>query len=181
MPMPADSIIQAHADAPLSFWIVVLGWAGVIPFAAFAAMSWASPSDALMQPFALGLLSAYAALVLSFIGAVHWGVVLARPLADSPLQRLGLLWGVAPSLMALGCLVMPRAWGLLALALVVLLARAIDGLLWPGYARAAQGAGWPDAARWTRLAADWLRLRTRLTAVVVLCLAAGWASAHVRA
>ncbi|MHB1666440.1 MAG: DUF3429 domain-containing protein [Thiomonas sp.] len=179
MSTPANSISDAHA--PLLSWITALGWAGVIPFAALAATSWASPADALMQPFALGLLSAYAALALSFLGAVHWGVVLARPLHDAPLQRLALLWGVAPSLLALGCLVMPRAWGLLALALVVLLTRAMDGLLWPGYARAAQDAGWPDAARWTRLAADWLRLRTRLTAVVVLCLAAGWASAHFRA
>ena len=181
MSSPADTVNQAHADTPLSAWIVALGWAGIIPFAVLAATSWASAADGLMQPFALGMLSAYAALVLSFLGAVHWGVVLARPLHDLPLQRLALLWGVAPSLMALGCLLMPRAWGLLALALVMLLARALDGLLWPGYARAARAAGWPDASRWTELAVGWLRLRTRLTAVVVLCLAAGWASAYFRA
>ena len=83
-----------------------------------------------------------------------------------------------PGLTALGCLVMPRAWGLLALALVTLLARAMDGLLWLGYARAVHATGWPDAQQWNSLAAGALRLRTRLTAAVVLCLAAGWISPH---
>ncbi|MHB0920403.1 MAG: DUF3429 family protein [Thiomonas delicata] len=155
-----------------------LALAGLLPFAALAAAAWASPADALVRPFALGMLGAYAALVVSFLGALHWGVILARPLHDAKLQRLALLWGAAPALLALGALVMPRAWGLLALALIVILARAMDGLLWPAYARAAHQAGWPDAERWTRLAAAWLVLRTRLTAVVVLCLAAGWASAQ---
>ena len=155
-----------------------LALTGLLPFAALAAAAWASPADALVRPFALGMLSAYAALVVSFLGALHWGVVLARPLPETKLQHLALLWGVAPALLAMGALVMPRAWGLLTLALIAILARAMDGLLWPAYARAAHQAGWPDAERWTQLAATWLVLRTRLTAVVVLCLAAGWASAQ---
>ncbi len=73
----------------------------------------------------------------------------------------------------------PFALGLLsANAALMLLARAMDGLLWPGYARAAHAAGWPDAEQWSRLAATWLHLRTRLTAAAVLCLAAAWASPH---
>lgn len=171
-----SSIFPSGAELPAP--ATGLALAGLLPFAALAATAWASPADALVRPFALGMLSAYAALVVSFLGALHWGIVLARPLSDAKLQRLALLWGAAPALLAMGALVMPRAWGLLALALIVILARAMDGLLWPAYARAAHQAGWPDAKRWTQLAATWLVLRTRLTAVVVLCLAAGWASAQ---
>ena len=178
--MPTTTFQTPRLETSLLKWITALGWAGVMPFVVLAALGWSGPRDALMRPFALGLLSAYAALIAAFLGAIHWGVALARPLKDRRLQRTALLWGVTPSLIALGCLVMPRAWGLLALALVMLLARAMDGLLWDGYARAGHAAAWPDAEQWSRLAAAWLQLRTRLTAVVVLCLAAGWISLHFR-
>ncbi|MBW4047739.1 MAG: DUF3429 domain-containing protein [Proteobacteria bacterium] len=176
--MPTTTLNTPRLETPLLKWATTLGWAGVVPFVVLASLGWSSPQDALMRPFALGLLSAYAALIAAFVGAIHWGVALARPLDDRHLQRLALMWGIAPALIALGCLVMPRTWGLLALALVMLLARAMDGLLWPGYARAARAAAWPDAEQWNRLATTWLQLRTRLTAAAVLCLAAGWASPH---
>ena len=178
----STTTVQKHClETPLLKWASALGWAGVLPFVVLLALGWSGPQDALLRPFALGLLSAYAALIAAFLGAIHWGVALARPLENWRLQRAALLWGVTPGLIALGCLVMPRAWGLLALALVMLLARAMDGLLWPGYARAAHVAECPDAERWSRLAAAWLQLRTRLTAAVVLCLAAGWVSLHFQA
>ena len=177
--MPTTTLnTPPRLETALLKWATTLGWAGVVPLVVLAFLGWASPQDALMHPFALGLLSAYAALIAVFLGAIHWGVALARPLDDPQLQRLALIWGIAPALLALGCLVMPRAWGLLALALVMLLARAMDALLWPGYARAAHAAAWPDAEQWSRLAATWLQLRTRLTAAAVLCLAAGWAAPH---
>jgi hypothetical protein len=174
--MPTTTLTAPRRlETALLKWATTLGWAGVVPLVVLASLGWTSAQDALMRPFALGLLSAWAALIAAFLGAIHWSVALARPLDDPRLQRLALMWGIAPALLALGCLVMPHTWGLLALALVMLLARAMDGLLWPGYARA---AAWPDAEQWSRLAARWLQLRTRLTAV--LCLATGWASSHVR-
>ena len=54
---------------------LLLGLAGVIPFIASAALSLsADMSDAGLQA-----LAAYAAVILSFLGGVRWGVLLTEP------------------------------------------------------------------------------------------------------
>jgi hypothetical protein len=69
-----------------------LGFAGLVPFYAAALLLWTTPA---LAPAALAALLAYGAVVLSFLGAVHWGRALASPeQQDWPV--LG--WSVAPSL-----------------------------------------------------------------------------------
>jgi len=86
---------------------VVLGLAGLIPFAVLAIRS------LVPEPEQHGMLTAlidYAAIILSFIGGMHWGpVVLSEhpPAAGGREGRGRLVFGVAVSLIAWGSLLVP--------------------------------------------------------------------------
>lgn len=70
-----------------------LGFAGLLPFWLPLPAVWGPAHDA---AFALSAQLSYAAVILSFLGAVHWGRALAAPeQQDWPV--LG--WSVAPALM----------------------------------------------------------------------------------
>jgi hypothetical protein len=100
-------------------WLLGLG--GLIPFFVAAIFVAAGPAE--WRGFAEGALLAYGAVILSFLGAVHWGLAL-RPLsaeaAYGPL-RLGL--GVVPSLLGWVALLVP-AWAGYALLIACVLGTA---------------------------------------------------------
>jgi hypothetical protein len=73
---------------------IVLGVAGLLPFFA-AALNAAKADIGSTQSSALPLIT-YGAVVLSFLGGVHWGFVLEGPPAAGQRSRLGL--GVLPGL-----------------------------------------------------------------------------------
>lgn len=80
-----------------------LGLAGLIPFVACAAAVWTTVP--LMQIEGTRLLMGYSAVILTFLGGVHWGKALAdRPVLngeiDGDLNWLRLGWSVTPSLVA---------------------------------------------------------------------------------
>lgn len=68
----------------------LLGWAGVVPFAALAVAAW-FPDRA---PWANAAFVAYSAVILSFLGGVRWGRALERT------DWLEYLRAVLPSLVA---------------------------------------------------------------------------------
>lgn len=71
----------------------MLGYAGLLPFlGASAAMFSADP---VTSGVGLYVLSLYAVVILAFMGAVHWGLALARP---GPSVRLQLGLSVLPAL-----------------------------------------------------------------------------------
>lgn len=72
-----------------------LGYGGLLPFALLTAALWALDPGHRLHSLALTGLLAYGAVILSFLGAVHWGLVLARPGPRAPLL---LALGVVPSL-----------------------------------------------------------------------------------
>jgi hypothetical protein len=75
---------------------VLLGAAGVIPFAILGILSVATDSDASLR--AVHALVGYGAVILAFLGGVHWGFTLAEP--DQPrFVRARLALGVIPSLL----------------------------------------------------------------------------------
>lgn len=79
-----------------------LGYAGLLPFALLTAGLWivAAPE---LQSVLLRALLAYGAVILTFLGAVHWGIVLARPGSrDASVLAVGVL----PSLVAAASLVL---------------------------------------------------------------------------
>jgi Protein of unknown function (DUF3429) len=125
----------------------VLGLAGVIPFAAGALGSF--------RPGALGALAtaallAYGAVILSFLGGIHWGLAIGQH--DPSYRRLGV--GVVPSLVGWVALLLGGAAGLLPLAAAFAAVLGLDIQL----TREGMAPAW------------FPRLRSALTAAVVLCL-----------
>lgn len=124
-----------------------LGLAGLLPFAGAAALAWWGPIA--WQIAAIYSFVYYSAVILSFLGGVHWGAALQRP-RDGNYRRL--LLAMVPSLIAWPALMLGVVSGLW-----VLLAGFI---LIGGYDVSREGrAGFP---RW------YLALRSLLTLVVVL-------------
>ncbi len=128
-----------------------LAYAGLVPFVAGALLVWAVRDDVL--DYVALALSAYAAVVLSFLGGIHWGFAMRQP-QPQPQTRpatAALVWGVVPSLVAWPAAVMPPSGGLVILGLMLVACYLVDRRLYP-----AQGA------------AAWLTLRFRLSAVAAL-------------
>ena len=124
-----------------------MGYLGLLPFLAGAAGPWLG-----MEWMAEWLL-AYGAVILSFVGAIHWGLAMAR--RNPPPE-----WfyaSVMPALAGWVALLLPR---LIALPLL-----AVGFIGWRVWEHRSVSPGLP---RWFR------RLRTVLTAGAVLGLTAGW-------
>ncbi len=152
--------MTATAAAPLpdtsdSALIRRLGHAGLAPFVLLALLLWLLSGQE--QVFVSVALAGYAALIVSFLGGVHWGIVwmaAQRPATGHTphLQpRQHLLWGITPSLLAWPGVLMPPFAGLAWLGFVLVLCYLADRTLYP---RAGLQA--------------WLTLRFRLSAVAAL-------------
>lgn len=86
-----------------------LGFGGLIPFFFLAAASLLDPPRAARWSFAL---LAYGAVILSFVGALHWGfATLWQSHSDTYRGRL-MAWSVIPALGAWIALVLPLEAGL---------------------------------------------------------------------
>ena len=79
-----------------------LGLAGLLPQFTCVAVLYAGPAE--WREAALAIAFAYAALILSFLGGMWWGIAAAAPAAQRR-RTLGRLWiaAVLPSLVALAC------------------------------------------------------------------------------
>ena len=79
----------------------LFGFAGLIPFIVATLLIWILPDTERFLVF--DILIHYAAVILSFIGAIHWGAVMVTFSAEQPdlretWYRLG--WSVTPALVA---------------------------------------------------------------------------------
>ena len=137
---PAPSVASSPDTTALR-----LAYAGLLPFVLGALLLWAVRAD--VQAYVALALSAYAALVLSFLGGIHWGLAMRQPHA----ARAGLVWGVVPSLVAWPAALMPPDAGLVILGAMLVVTYAVDRRLYPAHGAAA-----------------WLMLRFRLSAVAAL-------------
>ena len=79
-----------------------LGLAGLLPQFTCVAVLYAGPAE--WREAALAIAFAYAALILSFLGGMWWGIAAAAPAAQRR-RALGWLWiaAVLPSLVTLAC------------------------------------------------------------------------------
>ena len=126
-----------------------LGYAGLIPFVVFSIGCWIPLPYVTNAPY---ILITYGAVILSFMGAVHWGVAMAN---KDQQQGKFFISSVLPALIAWPALLLAQS-----LALVILLAGFIGLYTYDRSVEKAQALpGW------------YIPMRTRLTAVVVLCLA----------
>ena len=133
-------------------WAQGLGYSGLIPFVALALAIWLlEPTNRLRSVTAL---LAYGASILSFLGAIHWGLLMCH--TTSHQSKKLLVWGVIPSLLA---------W-------IALLLNPIAGLylvaagLWSCFA--------VDRVVYSRVGVQmWLPMRLMLTMVASLSCIAG--------
>jgi hypothetical protein len=122
-----------------------LGYAGLVPFVIGALLVWGVRADA--HPYVTVALSAYAAVIVSFLGGIHWGIAFREP---SPPASL-FVWGVLPSLVAWVAVVMPASAGLVIHGVMLWACYAVDRRVYPQHGLS-----------------GWLTLRFRLSAVAGL-------------
>ncbi len=98
---------------PTAQW---LGGLGVVPFVLLAAVSLVA--DGPVSAHSALALAAYGAVILSFLGGVHWGVAIAGFGPDIGVCRISrrLAYSVLPSLIGWGALFLARPLGLMVLA-----------------------------------------------------------------
>lgn len=136
---------------------ILLGYAGLIPLISGAIGIWITPPA--WRTDVLTALLHYAAVILAFMGAIHWGLAMARERQDDAAHRqLGL--SVLPAL--LGWLAISS--GLPALLALALLISGFIGL----YLADVHAVKLELAPRW------YTALRKPLSAVVLISLLAAW-------
>ncbi len=122
---------------------LLLGIAGLIPFVACGLAAVAASTDARTGHAMLALIG-YGAVILAFLGGVHWGFVLEQPAGAAPRRDTArLVLGVIPSLIGWLALMTPFLAGESA-GLAILIAGFVativtewrlhlSGLMPPGY------------------------------------------------
>ena len=106
-------------------WALGLGYGGLIPFVALALSIWLF--DRADRFRSVNALLAYSACILSFLGAIHWGLVMR----DETFQSKKLLvWGVIPSLLAWIALLINPTVGLYLVAAGLWACFAVDRLVY---------------------------------------------------
>jgi len=146
--------MDADNNAPPSAaW---LGGLGALPFMGLAG---AAPYlDGAPRMFVVNVLVTYGAVILSFLGGVHWGLaIVSRSDADHQALRSRLIVSVIPSLAAWVALLFPERTGLL------ILAAAMAAMLWVDIRATRIG----HAPQW------YPKMRLPLTCVVVAALLFG--------
>ena len=150
--LPYDYAVEqntAQQDPHTVIWAHRLGYAGLIPF--IASLLVIVFADTLASIWALQAMVAYGAVILTFVGALHWSTALLTH-TDSPAL---LVISVLPSLVAWLALLMPSYAGMPLMILAYVAVYAFDRVEW-------QQLAW------------FVRLRSPLTLVAISCLTLGW-------
>ncbi len=143
-----------HVATPLPRTVAWLGYGGLTPFIALLPASLLDPHHGMVWRDAL---YGYGAIILSFVGALHWGMAMSLPDLSERQRSLCFAWSVVPALIAWPAFLFSPAIAAPWLALGFLAHYLQDRRL----------------ARQTALPGWYLPLRLRLTSVAVLCLMAG--------
>ena len=86
-----------------------LGYGGLVPFVGLTILGWV---DTFSQEIITKLIINYAAIILSFVGALHWGMAMTLS-GITPNKRHSLyVWSVVPALIAWACLSLPHSYAL---------------------------------------------------------------------
>lgn len=146
MPLPA---------CPVPVWPRRLGAAGALPFVVLGILCWV---EGLWQSEVRFALLAYGAVILSFVGALHWAFAMLAPDMAEAERNRAYAWSVVPSLLGWIALLLPPF-----LTVVLLLLG-----FWAQYLQ--------DVRLIRRIALpDWyLLLRLGLTSAATLGLVIGW-------
>lgn len=148
---PADSF--KPIIPPIVNW---LGYGGLLPFVALAVAAWVDGSNSLWR----NALLAYGAVILSFVGALHWGFAMSLSGISTKQKTLSFVWSVVPALMAWIALLMTSKY-----AIAMLVAGFLTHF-------------WQDQrlVQVANLPVWYLPLRMRLTLVACIALLSGYLS-----
>jgi hypothetical protein len=106
----------------------LLGIAGLLPFFTHALFAW------ITSPYEVaGVLRSqahYAAVILTFLGALHWGVTIASPSIQGSPAGLRMVWSVVPAIFAWVVSLLPVELSLPLLSGALAVALAVDWLLY---------------------------------------------------
>jgi hypothetical protein len=129
-------------------WLLIrrLGYAGMAPFVILAFLLWLVDAD--LHPFIALSMAGYGAVIVSFLGGIHWGIGFRNAITMHNAPPVHFVWGVTPSLLAWVGVMMPAFAGLPLLGAVLIACYIMDRRTWP-----AAGLG------------QWLTLRLHLTIV----------------
>lgn len=148
------TIIMADANAAASPRTVAwLGYGGLIPFLVLALGSLLDHHHGAAWRQAL---YAYGAIILSFVGALHWGLAMSLPELTERQRSARYAWSVAPALIAWPAMLMSPA-----LAAPLLVAGFVGH-----YLQDRRLAGQATLPAW------YLPIRLRLSSVACVCLVA---------
>ena len=151
----AAHVKRNNIDMKLQQLSKLLGYAGLIPFIVFSMSTWVTLPLVGNPHF---VLMTYAAIILSFMGAIHWGLAMSRS-SDIQLVELGL--SVIPALIGWLALLITAVYGYVLLILSFIVLFIAD--------KFASKAG---------LLPDWyLSMRAVLTTIVTLSMAAAMLAA----
>ena len=131
---------------------LLLGAAGLIPFVVLAVMLWSLPAG--YARLAVEWLLGYGAVILTFVGALHWGVAIAHPEMPHHQRNRLMAWSVVPALVAWVALAAPPLAAASVLAGMFVVQLVADHVL----------------VRHVAVTPWFIHLRSRLTVVAVLCL-----------
>ncbi|WP_288367748.1 DUF3429 domain-containing protein [uncultured Alcanivorax sp.] len=130
-----------------------LSYSGLIPFYGMAGLSWFAQTGS----WALHALATYSAIVLAFLGAIHWGRALDKmPYSN---QYPTLLFGLIPALLAWLSLLLPLELSLPMLAAGLMFVWGTEQMVFND-----------TLPTWYR------HLRHQLTAAAVIAVLFGWAA-----
>lgn len=135
-------------------YVALLGYGGLLPFISLALLISFSLEH---RPFWGHALVAYGAVILSFVGALHWGFAMTAQDMSADQRRGRFIWSVIPSLIAWPATLLSVPLGCLLL---------IVGFL---------AHYWQDRqlVKLCSLPGWYLPMRLRLTAVASVCLLLG--------
>jgi len=146
-------VLEGYMNIPASIIAICLGLTALVPFAVLSACLWLVAPQ--YQAAFAGVLLAYGASILGFLGGIHWGAGLSSD--NAPVHVWQYVYGVCPALLAWAAVLAPTPKGLLLVAAGLVAALIVDRRVWAHTA-------------W------FVRLRTRLTALAVICLYAAYAA-----
>jgi hypothetical protein len=126
-----------------------LSYAGMAPFVLLAFLLWLVDAD--LHPFIALAMAGYGAVIVSFLGGIHWGIGFRNAITSHNAPPVHFVWGVIAPLLAWVAIMMPPFAGLPLLGAVLIACYFMDRRTWP-----AAGLG------------VWMTLRLQLTAVSAL-------------
>lgn len=144
---------MSEPNRKLPAHVALLGYGGLVPFVGLVLLAAADPDRAAVWRRAL---VDYGAIILSFVGALHWGFAMTAANLAPAQRRRAFVWSVVPALLAWPATLMGTSAAALILVPGFVLHLAEDRRL----------------ARFAALPAWYLPLRWRLTIVACVCLLA---------